>query len=273
MELDLKYLLGVAKYAALKAGRIINASLGKELNVQLKGEGLSLASSVVTEVDLLAQSAIFEVLKESIERFDLGLLSEEQLDNKSRFVKDFFWCVDPLDGTLPFTEQVQGYSVAIALVSKIGTPVLGVIYDPFRNNLYEARVGRGVFKNEVPYQVERSNNQFTFITDRSFMKTGDFDTFIQKLKVAAKDKGLNDFKIISHGGASMNAIWVLENAPAAYIKLPKISDGGGGLWDFTASACIFSELNLKATNYAGGKLDLNRIDSIFMNHEGVWFES
>ena len=108
MELDLKYLLGVAKHAALKAGKIINGSLGKELNIQLKGEGFSLAASVVTEVDLLAQSAIFEVLKESIERFDLGLLSEEQLDNKSRFVKDFFWCVDPLDGTLPFTEQVEG---------------------------------------------------------------------------------------------------------------------------------------------------------------------
>lgn len=273
MELDLKYLLGVAKYAALKAGEIINASLGKELNINLKGEGLSLASSIVTEVDLRAQLAIFEVLEESIERFDLGLLSEEQFDNKSRFVKDFFWCIDPLDGTLPFTEQVEGYSVAIALVSKIGTPVLGVIYDPFRNNLYEANVGGGVFKNEVPYQIERSKNKFTFITDRSFMKTGYFDTLTHALKVAAKDKGLNNFKIISHGGASMNAMWVLEHAPAAYIKLPKISEGGGGLWDFTASACIFSELNLKATNYAGGKLDLNRIDSIFMNHEGVWFES
>lgn len=273
MELDLKYLLGVAKHAALKAGKIINGSLGKELNVQLKGEGFSLAASVVTEVDLLAQSAIFEVLKKSIERFDLGLLSEEQLDNKSRFVKDFFWCVDPLDGTLPFTEQVEGYSVAIALVSKIGTPVLGVIYDPFRNNLYEAKVGGGVFKNEVPYQVERSKNQFTFITDRSFMKTEYFDGFIYKLKLVAKEKGFNDFKIIANGGASMNAMWVLEHAPAAYIKLPKTLEGGGGLWDFAASVCIFSELNLKATNYAGGKLDLNRIDSIFMNHEGVWFES
>ena len=201
------------------------------------------------------------------------MLSEELIDDSSRFKKDFFWCIDPLDGTLPFTEQVEGYSVAIALVSRDGTPVLGVIYNPRKGDLYTCIKGEGAFKNGVPISVEPSKEKFTFITDRSFTKLSMYDEFVVKLEEKAKSKGLRQFQIIAHGGASMNAIWVLENAPGAYIKLPKKQLGGGGIWDFAASACLFNELNLRATNFEGDNLDLNRKGSSFMNHEGVWFES
>ena len=55
------------------------------------------------------------------------------------------------------------------------------------------------------------------------------------------------------------------------LKFPKKENGGGSIWDFAATACIYQELGLTATNFAGGKLDLNRTDGTFMNHEGVFY--
>ena len=47
--------------------------------------------------------------------------------------------------------------------------------------------------------------------------------------------------------------------------------GGGSLWDFAATACLFHETGGVATDMQGGPLDLNRADSSFMNHRGVLF--
>jgi 3'-phosphoadenosine 5'-phosphosulfate (PAPS) 3'-phosphatase len=69
----------------------------------------------------------------------------------------------------------------------------------------------------------------------------------------------------------LNAIRVLENGPACMLKFPKKEQGGGSIWDFAATACIFQEVGLSATNFIGGRLDLNRRDSTFMNHEGVLY--
>ena len=54
-------------------------------------------------------------------------------------------------------------------------------------------------------------------------------------------------------------------------KFPKKEIGGGSIWDFAATACIYQELGLTATNFGGGRLDLNRKDGTFMNHEGVFY--
>ena len=57
------------------------------------------------------------------ERYDLALLTEELEDDGSRHVKDYFWCIDPIDGTLPFTQKKPGYGVSIALVARDGASV------------------------------------------------------------------------------------------------------------------------------------------------------
>ena len=68
----------------------------------------------------------------------------------------------------------------------------------------------------------------------------------------------------------MNAIWALENPPACYFKFPKPS-GGGSLWDYAATACIYQEAGAVAVDFQGNPFDLNRPDSTFMNHHGVIF--
>ena len=74
------------------------------------------------------------------------------------------------------------------------------------------------------------------------------------------------------GGASvMNGIRVLENGPACMIKYPKKETGGGSIWNFAATACIFHELGFPATNFEGERLDLNKKEGTFMNHEGIFY--
>ncbi len=266
-------LLEIAKSAALEAGEYIQNSSSNNLIVKSKGSHLSAASSIVTEADKKSQDIILNHIIPTLKQYSLGLLSEELKDDSSRFENEFYWCIDPLDGTLPFTEQVEGYAVSIALVSREGIPILGVVYNPKKNDLYTAVKGEGAYKNGQPLSIRPSKNKFTFITDRSFTESKDYDSFVSELVSIAKTKGINKFEIIAHGGASMNAIWVLENAPAVYAKPPKKQLGGGGLWDFAATACLFNELKLRATNFIGDSLDLNRKDSTYMNHEGVWFEA
>lgn len=273
---NLKQLCETAISAAKNAGQLINQYTDKNVEVKNKEAADSLASQVVTEVDVKAQNIILETLSPTLSEFDLALLTEESLDDKSRFEKDYFWCIDPMDGTLAFTEKTPGYAVSIALVSKKGESQIGVVFDPVTRNLYHAIKGNGAFKNEVPWTPDLSlcgKDVFTLHIDRTFQKHREYDKLIQQLKKHLKDFNINEQKVQKQAGAVLNAIWTIEQAPGCYFKLPKPTAGGGSLWDFAATACIFNEIGALAQSYNNSPLDLNRSGSSFMNHEGVLYAS
>ena len=167
---------------------------------------------------------------------DAYLLTEESPDDRKRLTKDFFWCIDPLDGTLPFIESTPGYSVAIALVSRTGIPYLGVVFDPVKQTLYHALKGQGIFRNDSRWSLhtpEPSSSQaLTFITDRSFTEHSQYSSVLTELEAIANQCNYDGLKIIQQGGAAMNACWVLEQEPACYFKFPKPEAGGGGAVGF-----------------------------------------
>ncbi|WP_297093146.1 inositol monophosphatase family protein [uncultured Draconibacterium sp.] len=271
---DLKTLCETAIEAAKKAGSLISEFSTKDVAVNNKEAADSLASQVVTEVDVKAQNTILEVLASSISKYDLALLTEESVDDKSRFEKDYFWCIDPMDGTLAFTEKTPGYAVSIALVSKSGEPVIGVVFDPLTQNLYYAVKGQGAFKNHKSWQPDlelKGKRTFTLHMDRTFLRYEPFDEFIFALEEKLQELNFKELKIQKKAGAVLNAIWTLDQAPGCYFKLPKPTPGGGSLWDFAATACIFNEIGAPATSFEGTPLDLNRSDSTFMNHRGVLY--
>lgn len=278
MKLSASDLFLLSKYAmsaARQAGEIISKHTHRPVTVKTKTGGSSLASQVVTEVDHLCQDIILQTLNPTCETFDLALLTEESPDDLKRLEKDFFWCIDPLDGTLPFVESTPGYAVSIALVSRDGTPHIGVIYDPVELTAYHAVKGLGAFRNGKPWKLKpfsaSTEQSFTFISDRSFEQHSLFSDVLVELKNMATEMGYKGFSTILHGGAAMNACWVLEKAPACYFKFPKPEDGGGSLWDYAATACLFLEAGAVASDIYGKPLDLNRPDSTFMNHRGVLF--
>lgn len=271
---DLTCLSECAIVAAKEAGALIASYANKKVEVQRKDGGDSIASQVVTEVDLLSEKIITKVLLPTCEKYDLALLTEESIDDRSRLEKDYFWCVDPMDGTLSFTEGIPGYSVSIALVAKSGQPLIGVVYDPVSQTLYSAVKGQGVLRNEKPWVITPSSlqgNPLTFVCDRGFVEKPYYTEVCKSLALAAINKGLPGLHTLEKNGAVLNACWVLEHPPACYFKFPKQEEGGGSLWDFAASAVLFHELGFIATDFHGNPLELNRMDSTFMNHRGVLF--
>ena len=265
-------LVHVAETAARDAGALIASYREREVKVLHKEAGDTLASQVVTEVDELAQTLILNHLQPSIERYDLALLTEESEDDRSRHVKEAFWCIDPMDGTLPFTQGIPGYSVSIALVSSDGRPLVGIVYDPVKGKLYRAVIGQGTQIDGKAWQSEAaSSSELSFYCDCTFDAHPDRDVIIEDIEAFAKVQGYAGLSVKSGGGGVLNACWVLENPPAIYFKRPKIQVGGGSLWDFAATACLFQEAGLHATDFNGAPLDLNRAESTFMNHRGVCY--
>lgn len=269
--MDLLQLNNIAIKAAISAGKVIQEYMDDTVLVKKKNGGASYASQVVTEVDIACEKAILSHIIPTCEQFGLALLSEETEDDGSRFKKDFFWCIDPMDGTLAFINKHPGFSVSIALVAKDGTPIIGVVFDPSTNSLYHAIKGIGVFKNGKPWEIEYKNMYFTYVTDRKLKETTRSAEIEKLLNKNVIELNLNGVKEIAGAGSVLNAIYVLENGPACMLKFPKKENGGGSIWDFAATTCIYNELGLSATNFEGGRLDLNRKDGTFMNHEGVYY--
>jgi fructose-1,6-bisphosphatase/inositol monophosphatase family enzyme len=269
--MDLRTLADIAINAALSAGDIIQRYKDEEVEVEEKNAGSSLFSEVVTAVDKQCEAEILSQLQPSCEEYDLAVLSEETEDDGSRFEKEYFWCIDPIDGTLAFINKEPGFSVSIALVANDGTPCIGVVFDPGSGILYHAMKDGGAFKNREVWEVKRSDDQLTYVTDRTLEETRRADEIKELLDGYIQRYNLSGIRELSGGGAVLNAIRVLENGPACMMKFPKKETGGGCIWDYAATACIYRELGLPATNFEGGRLDLNRRDGVYMNHQGVYY--
>ena len=197
------------------------------------------------------------------------MLTEESEDDHSRFQKEYFWCIDPLDGTLPFTKKEPGYSVSIALVAKCGKPQIGVVYDPVHDVLWEAAIGRGVKKNDQPWMMNSNSEVLTFTYDRSFEKHPERQRVLDELNSYAQAIGLTKVHATQYGGAVINACHALESAPGCHFKFAKPEEGGGSIWDYAATACLFEQAGASVSDVYGDALDLNRSDSTFMNHRGA----
>ncbi|MDX2322400.1 MAG: inositol monophosphatase family protein [Moritella sp.] len=294
-DCQLEQLLQLATEAALKAGSFINNVDRRSLQVHNKQAGSSLSAQVVTQVDLDSQAIILEILQPTIEQYDIALLTEENaceedVATHARFNKDYFWCIDPLDGTLPFIEGGNGFAVSIALVDMAGNPIIGVVHNPCTGDLYQAINAQPlisvVLKNGLPWRPEqpkKNSHALSLYIDRSFQQDSRYPTVVEQLSTLAGQQGL-ELQVIKNCGAVMNAIGVLENPPACYVKLPKAQLGGGSLWDFSATAAITQALAAQylasssaafcaVSNYQGGALDLNRSDSNYMNHQGVLYSN
>ena len=273
MNIDFDTLQQVAVSASKEAGEIIMTHFKGDVQVKTKQGMSSYAAQVVTEVDKACEKVILKQLKPISKTYDIAILSEETEDDGSRLVKPYFWCIDPMDGTLAFIEKREGFSVSIGLVSQDGVPVLGVVYDPVSNTVYTAQRGKGAHKNGVPIVVEKKNDFLTYVSDKKRDYHELPERIENELRTVLNRSKLDSWVVLSGGGSVINAIKVLEHRPALMFKFPKKEKGGGSLWDYAATACIFHELGLNATDFKGAPLDLNRSDSLFMNHNGVWFSN
>ncbi|MBW8192808.1 inositol-1-monophosphatase [Neiella marina] len=288
---QLQQLSALAANAAQQAGDYIAAFDRRAIEVNCKLAGDSIASQVVTQVDLACETIIHNVLQPSFELFDIAFLGEESssscpIEQHPRLSRPYFWCVDPLDGTLPFTENVPGYAVSIGLVRQDGVPLLGVIYDPVTATLVQAIAGQtdvdvkpSLLKQGKPWSptsrsiIGAKTPVLSVFFDRSFTALPTFPDVINATEQCAIRLGYDGIEVHHQAGSVMNALSVLQHGPGCYFKFPKATRGGGSLWDFAATAAVAKAAGIWVTDMMGEPLQLNAADSLFMNRRGVLYAS
>jgi myo-inositol-1(or 4)-monophosphatase len=133
--------LETAVEAAKLAGAFLRENFNKPHKVDYKG-----VINIVTMIDRQAEKLIAEILADAYPSY--GILAEEgtKADGSN------CWVVDPLDGTNNFVRGHPLFAVSIALVKK-GQTVLGVVYNPVRDELFSAEAGKGAFLNRNSIHV------------------------------------------------------------------------------------------------------------------------
>ena len=105
--------------------------------------------NIVTSSDLAVQHFLTGELKAAYP--EVGFLCEEE-DLKDISGHDAVWVIDPIDGTANYARGNENCCISVALVSG-GEPLLGVVYSPWRGELYTAEKGKGAFCNGKPIHV------------------------------------------------------------------------------------------------------------------------
>ncbi len=141
-------MLQTAIEAARQAGRVIAERYPAGRTVTVKGY-----RDLVTEADIAAEEVIIDLIQG---RFpDHTIVSEEA--GGSEITNDYTWIVDPLDGTTNYVHHHPVFAVSIGLMKR-GDPLIGVIYDPLRDQMFVAHRGGGARLNNVPIHVSRVAN-------------------------------------------------------------------------------------------------------------------
>ncbi|PJF42711.1 MAG: inositol monophosphatase [Phototrophicales bacterium] len=134
---------------AYSAGEILRDGFSQPHRINQKAD----ATDLVTETDQAAEKLIIECLRSTFP--DHSILGEEG-GAQNVAEAQYRWIIDPLDGTTNFAHGIPHFSVSIALVDAEGWPIVGVIYDPTRDECFAASKGNGATLNGQPIHVSRT---------------------------------------------------------------------------------------------------------------------
>lgn len=138
-EEDLTLIRGVVREAGAIAKAAFDANDSKQWN---KSD-----SSPVTEADIAVNDFLAETLQAA--RPNYGWLSEETKDDHSRHACPRTFVVDPIDGTRAFIDRTPNFAVCVAVIEK-GVSIAGVVFNPLKDEMYEACLGGGAKLNGKP---------------------------------------------------------------------------------------------------------------------------
>jgi myo-inositol-1(or 4)-monophosphatase len=139
-------MLNFAIQTARDAGRVLAERFGRALEVSNKGD-----IDLVTEADLAAEQLIVERIRTHYPRH--AILAEESGETlRDDQPSEYKWIVDPLDGTTNYAHGYPCFCVSVAL-ERAGEIVVGVIYDPVRDELFSAERGEGATLNNRRIRV------------------------------------------------------------------------------------------------------------------------
>jgi myo-inositol-1(or 4)-monophosphatase len=224
--------LNVASAVAREAGALLREGFGQDVRVEHKG-----AIDLVTEYDHRAEALIVARLRAA---FPDHALHAEEGGRTAGSTHE--WLVDPLDGTTNFAHGFPIFSVSLALTHH-GRLVVGVVYDPLRDELFAAEAGQGARLNGAPMRVSPVR-----VLDQALLTTGfpydvrssprnnfaEFERFQVRCQAVRRP-----------GSAALDCAWVAAGRVDGYWEL-KIKP-----WDVAAGALIAREAGGRVTNATG----------------------
>jgi len=246
-------MLNTAIKAARKAGNVINRA---SLNLDTLTVSKKQHNDFVTEIDRAAEQAIIDVLSRAYP--DHGILSEEagQSWEMGADEPEYVWVVDPLDGTTNFIHGFPQYAVSIALLQS-GQIQQGVIYDPNRDELFNASRGGGAYLNSKRLRVAKRER-----LDEALLGTGfpacsatEMSTYLKVFgAVAPHCVGLR-----RPGAAALDLAYVAAG------RLDGFFEQGLKSWDMAAGLLLITEAGGLVGNYAGNRIDLSNGEVLAAN--------
>ncbi len=133
----------IAEIAVRMAGQTIMDSLGSQMHIDYKGRG-----NITTEIDYRAENQIVSLLSKEFP--DFSIMAEES--SPGMLLSEYAWIVDPIDGSRNFASTLPMFCVNLALAHN-DEPVVGVTYDPVRDELFKAVEGQSTTLNGTEVRV------------------------------------------------------------------------------------------------------------------------
>ncbi|MFM7019519.1 MAG: inositol monophosphatase family protein [Aquirufa sp.] len=236
--IDLSQILNDAKPLVRETGQWIQSMVNTigESDIQYKG-----TNDLVSFVDQNAESR----LKEGLSRIfpEAGFVAEESASDYSEVGDGYYWVIDPLDGTTNFLHRLPIYAVSVGLIYK-KQAILGLIYEPNRDELFCAAKGLGAYLNENRIQVSQQASM-----SKSLLATGFpyYDFSYQDRYLAL----LKELMRTSHGLRRMGAA-AIDLAYTACGRFEGFFEANLKPWDVAAGKIIIEEAGGRVTNFKGG---------------------
>jgi myo-inositol-1(or 4)-monophosphatase len=243
----------IGRQAALAAGAVLRQNYYRPHRITLKG-----VIDPVTESDFQSQEMIISLIRQ---RFpDHDFLAEETGAGLPTAAVPAApapaweadppacrWIIDPLDGTVNFAHGYPAFSVSIACEAA-GRLQYGVVYDPLRDELFEARRDGGAWLNGQAIRVSRTDR-----LDRALMATGFPYDIRERLPetLARMGRILGVAQGLRRGGSA-----ALDLAYVACGRLDGFFEENLKPWDTAAGLLLVSEAGGRITTIAGGDYDI-----------------
>lgn len=251
MKEQLQTFLEIATEAALAGGTELQNYLGKiEDSIVEKGR----PGDLVTAADKASEAIILDIFSRHLPQH--AILSEEsgELGNQNN---RYLWAIDPLDGTTNFAHQYPAFAVSIGLLID-GIPAVGVIYDPFHNELFRAAKDLGatcdkqsLMPETYPYKIRVSQNSEL---SKSLLVTG----FAYDRRETS-DNNYAEFCHFTHltQGVRRSGSASLDLAYVACGRVDGYWERGISPWDMAAGIIILRESGGKVTAYDNSPLNIS----------------
>jgi len=199
--------------------------------------------SILTEADSAMQAAMIRSLKQHWP--DYIVLGEEMTQGEQQTQLDSdaqgLWVLDPLDGTSNFASGIPIFSVSIALVVK-GDVVLGLIYDPNRDEVFSAIKGQGAWLNGHALKAHSDRQLLSQCTAQI-----DFKRLNPEMRVCLSREHPYASQR-NFGSGALDWCWLAAGRSQVYIH------GGQKLWDYIAGQLILSEAGGIARTFGGDQV-------------------